>query len=43
MNKPALSQGCKLKDILQFHQIVMAGLVEKSDLGKFRTDVSAII
>ena len=31
-----------LKDILKLHQIVMDGLVEKMDLGKFRMESSAI-
>lgn len=31
-----------LKEILQLNQIVMDGLIEKQDLGKFRTDISAI-
>lgn len=31
-----------LKDILNFHQIVMEGLVEKIDLGKLRVELSAI-
>jgi len=30
------------KDLLTLHQMVMSNLVEKSDLGKFRTEVSAI-
>lgn len=29
-------------DILKFHQMVMEGLVEKQELGKFRTEVGAI-
>lgn len=29
-------------DILKFHQIIMNGLLEKIDLGKFRTDIGAI-
>jgi Fic family protein len=31
-----------LKDILQLHQMSMLGLVEKPDLGKFRTNMEAI-
>src|SRR3989338_109213 len=31
-----------LKDILHFHQIVLEEIVQKSDLGKFRTESSAI-
>lgn len=30
------------KDLLTLHQMVMGNLIEKSDLGKFRTEVSAI-
>lgn len=32
----------KIQDILKLHQMVMAGLIEKQDLGKFRTDPGAI-
>ncbi len=31
-----------LKDLLIFHQIVMDGLIDKGDLGKFRTESNAI-
>lgn len=31
-----------LKDLLQLHQTVMTGLIEKSDLGRFRVESSAI-
>lgn len=31
-----------VKDILRFHQIVLEGTVQKTDLGKFRTESSAI-
>lgn len=32
----------KLQDILKLHQMVMAGLVQKQDEGKFRTEAGAI-
>lgn len=31
-----------IKDILNFHQLVMTNLIEKNDLGKFRVETSAI-
>lgn len=36
------SKDLNLKDILNFHQIVLEGLSTKDDLGKFRVEVSAI-
>lgn len=39
-NRP--SKDLSLKDILHFHELVMSGLVDKQDLGKFRIKVSAI-
>ncbi len=36
------SKDLKLQDILRLHQMVMVGLVQKQDVGKFRTEVGAI-
>lgn len=36
------SKDLNLQDILKLHQLVMTGLAEKQDLGKFRTSLGAI-
>lgn len=36
------ARGIKTPDIFNLHKMVMEGLIEKQDLGKFRTDTSAI-
>lgn len=36
------SKDLNLKDILSLHQMIMAGLAQKQDVGKFRTEVGAI-
>lgn len=36
------SKDLRLQDILNLHQMVMAGLAQKQDIGKFRTNLGAI-
>ena len=36
------SKDLNMQDILKLHQMVMTGLAQKQDIGKFRTDVGAI-